>query len=156
KRIKSHLSQSLRVELAFAGWRRETTFGERCISFRQVETSPTFFLQSFKSDAFQSLVRRLESLADDVFVGVLETILLKTHFLSQQPEDFPVWLCFAKRGNRRLVVDEVVVSIRPDHISMFELCRCRKQYVRIIGGVRLKLLVDYGEQIFSRQTFQYL
>src|SRR5215831_5542826 len=126
RRQRIQVFQPVRVELALTGGGRKITVREGCVA--HIERYPAFLLKRIDSDS----ANILQSLSNELLVGVLEGGLIESHADSQEPEDLRIRSAFTQGFDRGSVQHRVRVTVRSVNIEMLELCRCRKENIGVI------------------------
>src|SRR5215475_5966672 len=127
RRQRIQVFQPVRVELALTGRRRKITVREGCVA--HIERYPALLLKRIDSDS----ANILQSLSNELLVGVFEGGLIKSHAGSQEPEDLRIRSAFTQSFDRGSVQHRVRVTVSPVNMDILELC-CWRKYN--IWGVR--------------------
>ena len=96
-----------------------------------------------------------EQLLNELRVALAEARIVEAEPLGQEPEDLGVRHGLAARLDRGLVLRQVVVAPREDHVEMLELCRGREDDVGVLRGVGHELLEHDGEQVLAAQALEH-
>ena len=150
-RQRIEILQAFRVKLAFSGWRRKVRLEQTAHRRLRSDTQP-FSCSSSSVTSVQSVQRLLHQ----IFIGVFETRIVKSHALPQAAGRFPYSACSRPAGRW-----PGVFSIA--YVWPYDRCRSRcsscvvagRQDVGIVRRVGLKVLQHDGKQILARQARQH-
>ena len=152
QRIDALAPQRLRIELALARGRRKVALRKRRELCRHVEPLPSLLPEGLPIEPLGARVRRDERMARDVLVAFAKAALLEPHSFCQEAEYFGVRLRFAHRCDRRIVGEDVQVSVRRMHVDVLELRRRWEHDVRVVGGIGQEHVVDHAEEVLARKS----